>query len=186
MIYLLRHGEDDENYVGGWSNGDLTSTGYEQVNNVGSYLASHNYHINQIYASDIKRAATTAQIISSYINCPITYMQELRELNKGLLTGMRVEDATKYYPLYTPNNDIYQKYPNGESMYDLYCRINKLLESFIVNQENALFVTHRGVINMLYFILNDITLNMDKKQFNVIHASLHELDIQAKTIRKIY
>ena len=31
MIYFLRHGEDDESYVGGWSDVSLTNQGKEQV-----------------------------------------------------------------------------------------------------------------------------------------------------------
>ena len=31
MIYLIRHGLDDEAYIGGWSDVDLISEGIEQV-----------------------------------------------------------------------------------------------------------------------------------------------------------
>ena len=31
MIYFLRHGLDDERYIGGWSEVDLTDEGVEQV-----------------------------------------------------------------------------------------------------------------------------------------------------------
>ena len=39
---------------------------------------------------------------------------------------------------------------------------------------------------MLYYILNDIPLDMNKERFNVDYASLHELDINKKLIRRIY
>ncbi len=32
-------------------------------------------------------------------------------------------------------------------------------------EDGTLLVTHRGVINMIYLILNNIELDMDKKQF---------------------
>ena len=38
---------------------------------------------------------------------------------------------------------------------------------------------------MLYFILNDISLNMDKKQFGVLPASVHELNKNNKSIKKV-
>ena len=70
-------------------------------------------------------------------------------------------------------------------MYDLYNRIKILLEKLKSN-ENTLIVTHRGVINMIYYILNKISLDMNKERFNVTHASLHELDLNKKLIRRIY
>ena len=52
-------------------------------------------------------------------------------------------------------------------------------------EDNSLVVTHRGVINTIYYYLNNIPLDMDKKKFNVDHLSIHELDIQKKLIRRI-
>ncbi len=69
-------------------------------------------------------------------------------------------------------------------MYDLYKRIKILLGN--IKDNNTLYVTHRGVINMIYYILKDINLDMDKEKFNVTHASLHELDLNKKLIRRIY
>ena len=56
---------------------------------------------------------------------------------------------------------------------------------FLKFKDNTLLITHRGVINMLYFILNDISLNMDKKQFGVLPASVHELNKNNKSIKKV-
>ena len=80
---------------------------------------------------------------------------------------------------------VYDKYPEGESMMDLYKRISNLLHE-LQELDDTLIVTHRGIINMLYFLLNDIDVDMDKKQFNVTHASIHEADIKEKVIRRIY
>ncbi len=30
---------------------------------------------------------------------------------------------------------------------------------------------------MIYFVLNDIEINYDKKQFNVVHSSVHKLEL---------
>lgn len=56
----------------------------------------------------------------------------------------------------------------------------------ILSFEDSLVVTHRGVINMLYFILNDIPINYNKEQFSVSHASIHEYDKDKKMIRRIF
>ena len=79
---------------------------------------------------------------------------------------------------------IMDKYPNGESMLDLYNRMKIYLNSF--KEDNVLLITHRGVINMFYYILNDVNLDMDKEKFNVLHGSIHEMDKNKKLIRRIY
>lgn len=40
MIYLLRHGLDDENYIGGWSDISLTEEGIKQVQYATKFLES--------------------------------------------------------------------------------------------------------------------------------------------------
>ena len=70
-------------------------------------------------------------------------------------------------------------------MVDLYKRMQTYLKK-IKDLDNVMLVTHRGVINMFYYLLNDIELNMDKGMFNVVHGSVHEMDINKKLIRRIY
>lgn len=79
---------------------------------------------------------------------------------------------------------IYDKYPEGESMIDLYKRMKLFLNT--LNEDNVLLITHRGVINMFYYILNDIFVDMNKEKFNVEHGSIHEMNIDKKLIRRIY
>lgn len=58
--------------------------------------------------------------------------------------------------------------------------ISKIMEM----DDGTLLITHRGVINMIYFILYDKPLDMNKKQFGVSTASVHELDKEIRTIKK--
>ena len=185
MIYLLRHGLDDENYIGGWSDNSLTDIGINQIETVAKYLKENNIVFNQIYSSDIKRTLETSTIISNELNIKIKKLPLLRELNKGLLNGMELNKAMKLYPMYFESLDINIKYPNGECMCDLYNKIKENID-YILSLDNSLLVTHRGVINMLYYLLNDIDLDMNKKRFNVTHASLHKIDLQKKKIKRIY
>lgn len=185
MIYLLRHGLDDENYIGGWSNVDLIPQGYEQVRNASEFIKRHELVIKHIYTSDVKRTVTTAQIVSSMIGAPIICDSNVRELNKGDLNGMLVEKAIKEYPEYFDNITVDTKYPNGESMKEFYQRIKEYLPK-LYDLDNNLIVTHRGVINMLYFLLNNIDLDMNKERFDVTHGSIHKLNIKEKKIERIY
>lgn len=182
MIYFLRHGLDDETYIGGWSDVDLTSVGIEQVKEITSVISK--LPISKIISSDIKRAKTTAEIVSKVLNIPVEYSPKFRELDKGLLTGLKVSDAAILYPEYRKNVSVDTVYPEGESMMDLYERIKYLLRQ-IEGWDEVLIVTHRGVINMIYFITQNRLPDMDKEQFGVTHASLHEYDPKEKKIRKV-
>ena len=184
MIYLVRHGLDDENYIGGYSDITLIEEGIKQANAAGLWLKENIKDINMIYTSDVKRAIQTSEIINTYLGINIQLKKELRELDKGTLNGMDKEQAKIIYPEYMQNIDINTKYPNGESMVDLYNRIKILLED-LKKYDNALLVTHRGVINMLYVFLNNDELTMNKEKYNVTHGSIHELDLEKRKIRRI-
>lgn len=183
MIYLIRHGLDDESYIGGHSNVDLIDIGIKQAKETGIWLKENNINVNKIYSSDIKRAITTSNIIGKILNLDVVETGELRELDKGLLTGLKKEITKRKFPEYMNINRIDVRYPEGESMLDLYKRIKLLLEN-IDKYDNSLLITHRGVINMIYVILNDEELTMDKEKYGVEHASIHELDLAKKIIKR--
>ena len=184
MIYLVRHGLDDESYIGGHSNVDLTEIGIKQVENTGIWLKENNIKASKIYTSDIKRAVTTSNIIGKILNLDIIKTSELRELDKGLLTGLKKVVAMDKYPEYVSVDKIDVRYPDGESMLDLYKRMKLLLKN-IDKYDNSLLVTHRGVINMIYVLLNGDELTMDKEKYGVEHASVHELNLEKRKIRRI-
>lgn len=184
MIYLLRHGLDDEDYVGGYSNISLTSEGINQVKQVIPKLKKLN--INKIYTSDIKRALETTNIINSNLKLPIQIDKNLRELDKGNLNGKKKDTLTELELHNLKTKDINEKIGNGEALVDLYNRVkNLLISGYFTDKDKALLVTHRGFINMLYYILNDVELDYDKEKFDVTHASIHELDIKNKIIKKV-
>lgn len=184
MIYLMRHGLDDENYIGGYSNVSLTSTGKKQVEKSAKWLTENVEGIIKIYSSDVKRAIETTDIINKYLNLDIEYTKKLRELDKGKLNGMLKSEAKIFYPKFIDVKDVNITYPYGESMLDLYKRI-KIFLTNINKYDNSLLVTHRGVINMIYTLLNNDELTMNKKRYNVTHASIHELNLEKNKIRRI-
>lgn len=186
MIYFVRHGLDDERYVGGHSDIGLVKEGIEEIKKIGSFLVEEHLPINKIYVSDVKRAKESAEIINNYLHLEIIEDKSLRELDKGDITGKLKSSLSENERYYLKSKDKMLKFPNGESMQDLYDRINNLYKSnYFLDKDNSLIVTHRGVINMLYFILNNDPLIMKKKKYNVEHASLHELDLNIQKIKRI-
>lgn len=187
MIYLLRHGLDDERYIGGWSDIDLIEEGIIQVNNTVDKMIRLNLKIDKIIVSNVRRAITTADIVSKRLNIEEYEISDLfKEQNKGLLNGMDKILAKEKFEYYTGNNiQIDTVYPEGESLLDLYKRIKDIMEYIKSLPDNTLIITHRGVINMIYYILNNIDVDMNKERFEVTHASLHELDKDNMIIRKV-
>ena len=184
MIYLMRHGQDDEHFIGGWSNVALIPEGIKQVNENGIWIRD-NLSINKIISSSVYRAVQSARIVNSYLNVPFILDDNLREQNKGLLNGMDKEEAELKYKDFLENVDINTTYPQGESLKDLYERIRKYLEFIIKLDDDTLVVTHRGVINMIYYLFNDIPIDMEKGRFDVGVASIHSLDKEIKKIKRI-
>ena len=186
MIYLLRHGLDDERYVGGHSDVRLIHEGVEQIESSAEYI-KNNLNINKIYTSDVVRAKETTDIVNKYLNVEVIIDKNLRELDKGLLTGKLKETLTEKEEKNLHTKNIHEKIIGGESMQDLYDRITSLLKNdYFSDKENSLIVTHRGVINMLYYYLNKDPLTMDKKKYNVVHGSIHELNLDKMTVKRIY
>ena len=188
MIYLLRHGLDDENNIGGHSSVDVIDEGIIQVNNSALFIKD-NLKINRIISSDVKRAVSSAKIVEDAFmgEIPVELDSRLRELDKGLLTGKLRTTLTDEEKKICDMTDINERYPNGESMQDMYNRVKYLIDSgFFLDKDSSLIVTHRGIINMMYFIFNNEPLTMNKKKFNVDHASVHELDIEKRKIKRIF
>ncbi len=184
MIYLMRHGLDDEKFIGGWSDVDLTDEGKKQIIESTKYIIKNKLPIDKIISSDVKRAVITSEIVNKKLQVPIFYSDKLRELDKGIYTGRLKSTLTEKDISFIKNLTIYDKYPLGESMIDLCKRMKLFLNT--LKDDDVLLITHRGVINMFYYILNDIFVDMNKEKFNVEHGSIHEMNIDKKLIRRIY
>ena len=91
MIYLMRHGLDDERFIGGYSNNHLTNEGVRSVCQARDYIVNKGLVINKIFTSDILRAIETADIVNTKLHVPVIQMKYLRELDKGLLNGLNLE-----------------------------------------------------------------------------------------------
>lgn len=184
MIYLMRHGQDNEDYIGGWSELSLIEKGVAEVNESANWIRD-NLNIKYIICSDIKRAVETAEIVSDILDVSYVETSELREQSKGLLNGVLKTVADEKYGHFLSDVGVDTVYPNGESLRDLYNKMKKYIEKIREMEDDTLLITHRGVINMIYYILNGKELDMDKKQFGVVTASVHEFDKENNTIKRI-
>ena len=185
MIYFIRHGLDDESYIGGWSNISLTDIGRKQIKDSANWIKD-NLNIKRIISSDVSRAKESALIIASILNIDVDCLESLREQNKGIYNGLERKKLKQVDKTFIKNVQVDTIFPEGKSLKDLYRRISKLICELNVLEDDTLIVTHRGVINMIYYNSLDIPLDMDKERFLVTHGSVHEYDKNKKMIRRIY
>lgn len=99
-IFFVRHGKDDENYRGGWSNLGIVPEGVEQAKKLGMYLqkTEEEYDIKKIISSDLARAKETAEILAEALCLPVMTDERLREADNGELAGMPNVNALEKYP----------------------------------------------------------------------------------------
>lgn len=183
-VYLVRHGKDDDTVRGGWSDHGLSPMGVKQVRALAEEIAAANMNVDCIYSSDIQRAAETAEILSRHLRCPIKYIPEMREVNNGVLAGMKNDVASEKYPgLYWSTLDYDECYPDGESPKIFFDRI-KSAWSELINKKlrqttkDALLVTHGGVIEAILCIENGFAFSNKTKHFSVPYAKLIPVEIK--------
>ena len=182
-IYLVRHGKDDGTVRGGWSGHGLSPLGVEQVRALAENIAAKKLNVDCIYSSDLKRAAETAEILSHRLGAPIEYIPALREVDNGVLAGMKNSLADEKYPgLYWSALDYDARYPNGESPRLFFDRVKAAwlaLKHRRLAQAagDALLVTHGGVIEAILCVENGIAFSHREKHFSTPSAALIPVEI---------
>lgn len=176
MIYLMRHGADPSDRLGGWSTDGLTEAGRSQVHEATTELRGKG--ITKICASDLTRARETAEIIADELGLEIEYMPEFRESNNGLLAGMpKTEAAQKYPGIYWNALDWTECWPGGESPEQFYKRIKEAWSDFKqqVGTEPVLLVSHGGVMNIILCLENEIPYTNKETHFKIKDAEIIQI-----------
>jgi probable phosphoglycerate mutase len=180
-VFIVRHGDDDERYRGGWSDLPLVDKGIEKCEKLASYMYNNKneFPIERIISSDLKRAKMTAEIINEKYNVPIFYDNRLRENNNGIFAGMLNEEAEKNYPhAHFSELEYDEKFPEGESPKDFFERIKKDFFNIIEENkdvDNLLIVTHGGVISIVRHIVNNINWSNKNKGMKISKTSISKL-----------
>ena len=96
MLYLIRHGEEDQTVRGGWSHSGLTDTGVLQAERLAeSILMNTAMHVHRIFSSDLPRAVQNAERLAQALSLPVTAAPQFREINNGLLADMEHVQAER-------------------------------------------------------------------------------------------
>ena len=133
-LLLVRHGQSEANLhdlFAGHFDAELMALGAEQAEATAQYI-SENYNVHKVYASDLKRAYKTGQIIAERLQVEIIADRGLREIDGGEWEGVKFWDLTHLYP---EDFDRWQtdlasaRCTGGESVQQLAERIMKTLEA---------------------------------------------------------
>lgn len=162
-IYLVRHGQDEDNaknIINGQRDTHLTELGRQQAASAGLELQGKDIKI--IFASSLKRAQQTAQIINQVLGVKqIITIEDLKERDLGKLSGLSKkaaeQKAAKLFPTLT-----YTYISEGEGVEtfpELFNRAQKALKE-ILSQEpegNILIVAHNDMVMMLKAVITHQT-----------------------------
>lgn len=163
-ILLVRHGQSEANaqrIYQGQNDSPLSSLGRTQAVDLAKRLRINGYSFDQIYSSDLIRAAETTQIILTQmetVGCPVIYTPLLREMDLGAYSGRKMDtlNADEQAYLDTIWKERSKRFPGGESVNMLVRRLMEFMirvENLPTSSATILVVTHGGPI---YHILSSI------------------------------
>ncbi len=181
-ILLVRHGQDEVGYRGGWSQRGLTNEGRMQSQLLANHLRDSWQPLGFLISSDLERAWETANYIAQETGLPLQGSSLWREMNNGKLAGMPNRLAEQVYPgLFASSLQMDEPYPDGESPRQFFLRITQafedLCEKMLARQlpPDLIVVTHGGVINILSYILNGMIWSNTEPFFPISPTSIHEI-----------
>jgi|BioPla2DNA2_1021312.scaffolds.fasta_scaffold21586_3 alpha-ribazole phosphatase len=159
-LILIRHGQTDSNirrtYVG-WTDVELNEEGIRQALELKEKLK--NISVDKIYASPLKRAKKTAQIINGNFCLDICYDDNLKERNFGIWDDLTDDEIKNLYK--NEYNMWLKDWKNycikgGESGLESYERVVKFSKNIIdsFDEGRILIVSHLGTIRyMISYLL---------------------------------
>jgi broad specificity phosphatase PhoE len=153
-LYFVRHGENRANLTREFSHRKidypLTERGIEQARQTAGYFRDK--RITAVYASPLRRAAQTAQILAAPLGLDVTLVEEFREINVGDLEGQPPSDAN-----WALHDQIYEdwfagraeaRFPGGEDHPTLLARMATGLREVTRGRsgEWLVVVAHGGIL----------------------------------------
>lgn len=164
-ILVARHGETDWNRLRRWQGSSdipLNDTGISQARELGRSL--RNAGVSRIFASSLKRARSTAEIVSGIIGSPLVRTDDrLRERSLGRFEGWRSLEVSRYlempdeYAVRLENDELLL---NGEydieKWEDFTARVWKAMDDVLSEsgEETSLVVAHGGVMRAITMALD--------------------------------
>ena len=158
-LYLVRHGETAANaerlWQGGQGDDPLNERGRAQSMAAAEALSDSG--AGAIYASDLRRAVETAEIIGVRLGLPVKTHPGLREYGFGVLEGATTSEVLAQWKalLVRWRTDFSARPPGGESAAEFTQRVGAALHE-IADQhpsERVIVVAHGGSLSVALAVL---------------------------------
>lgn len=183
-VFLVRHGQTTWNASGraqGHTEVPLDETGRAQASAVASHLRMRLEVLKpevELWSSDLGRARETADPIVREAKLDATYLTELRERGFGTWEGesladirLRLEEMARS----TGTDLVALRPPSGESMQDVWQRIEPLATRIRALKRSLVVVSHGGVSSLLLARLLEGSMET-ARAFRARNCSVTELE----------
>ena len=179
-LYLVRHAQSEGNAGADWQpDPPLTELGREQARLVGERLARQG--IDAIFSSPLRRALQTARPLAEATGLSITVIDDLREIDVGLVEkdAVRVaQEKREAIHRRLAENPSWDAFPGSEGSGPFRARITTAIDS-IVRQcpgQRVVVVTHGGVIQTYVSVILGLKGDVYFYPFNAGITSIRALD----------
>ena len=174
---VIRHAQsvgDVEKRDEGRADFPLTDTGREQAQLAAVWVADH-VPPDVIYASPMRRAAETAEILDAHLRVPLRYRDDLKGRHNGVLAGLTYGEADARYPLPAGGRSLHQAVEGGESAIAFRTRIERFWSRLLAEAtpgQRIGIVTHGATITMLFCAFLNLPLQ-GEVQLKTSDAGIH-------------
>ena len=164
-ILAIRHGEtawNVETRIQGQLDIALNANGWRQAQRLARALSGE--ALNAVYASDLQRAADTAQAVAARAGLALRTDAALRERGFGTFEGLTWAEVEQHHPEASRRwrqRDASFGPPGGETLIRFYERAVGALAAIAARHrgEHIAIVTHGGVLDALYRAASRIALD---------------------------
>lgn len=174
-LYVLRHGETNENITGimqGNMETVLNETGRKQALSVRDKVRKAG--IDLVISSPKKRAIETAKLAAP--NIQLMLDERLLSRNHGEFEGMQRNQVNlqDYW-----NIKLNKQFEKAESMGEIFNRVSSLLNDISINysDKTVLLVTHSGITRVLYYFFNGFPEDGDLTEYESTNCSFEEYEL---------
>jgi broad specificity phosphatase PhoE len=182
-LILIRHGETEWNkqrrIQGCRSDTRLSQKGLEQADRLAAALRKE--RVDAIYASPMKRASETAQIIAEACKLQVHVFNELREIDAGELDGLFERELTGPYETAWKefrNGNASTPLPGGESLQDVQKRTSWAVDRMLEKHIDGTVVVVAHLLANLAMVCQALDINLGQiARFKQAPASITILDL---------
>ena len=156
-VIIVRHGEAlcnvDRKIEGRATCRGLSDLGRQQVELLRKRFEAENLRVDHLFASPIRRAAETAEVLGGVLEVPVEFDSDLEEVRPGEAEGMTWDQYFAFYGMtegWQPNIAFA---PGAEAWTEFAARVSFAIDNIALAHigETCLIVAHGGVVDASVF-----------------------------------